>query len=128
MAVKTDSPIFEVTRRFRQPRAAVWNAWSHRDQFQNWWGPKGCAVQVARFEFRPGGFIHYSMDFPGASKMWGRFNFREIAAPDRIVWLNSFANSDCGMARAPFSDKCPLEILNTVTLSEQEGGTTQILH
>ena len=37
--------------------------------------------------------------------------------------LNSFAKEHCGIARAPFSESCPLEIQNTVTFTEQEGIT-----
>jgi hypothetical protein len=43
------------------------------------------------------------------------------------VWLNSFSNERCGIARAPFSDVCPLEIENTVTFTEQDGVTTVTL-
>jgi len=127
MSTRGQTPVFEITRKFSRPRSAVWKAWSERDQLEKWWGPKGCMVRALRFEFRPGGFFHYSMEAGTAPAMWGRFNFREISAPDRIVWLNSFANSDCGMARAPFSDKCPLEILNVVSFSETAEGTTQFL-
>jgi uncharacterized protein YndB with AHSA1/START domain len=127
MAGSMDFRIFEVTRQLRHPRKTVWKAWSERDQIEKWWGPKGCAVRALRFEFRPGGFFHYSMEAAVAPTMWGRFNFLEISAPDRIVWLNSFANQSCGMARAPFSDKCPLEILNIVTFSETAEGTMQSL-
>ena len=127
MAASNNFCVFEFTRQLRHPRRTVWDAWSRRDQMEKWWGPKGCAVRALRFEFRPGGFFHYSMEAAGAPPMWGRFNFLEISAPDRIVWLNSFANRDCGMARAPFSDKCPLEILNIVTFSETSEGTTQTL-
>jgi len=45
-----------------------------------------------------------------------------------MAWLNSFANERCGIARAPFSDECPLEILNTVTFTEHDGVTTVTLH
>ena len=127
MAASKDFRIFEVTRQLRHPRETVWKAWSQRDQIEKWWGPKGCADRALRFEFRPGGFIHYSMEAAVAPTMWGRFNFLEISAPERIAWLNSFANCDCGMARAPFSDKCPLENLNIVTFSETPEGTTQSL-
>jgi hypothetical protein len=40
------------------------------------------------------------------------------------VWLSSFANESCGIAGAPFSDNCPLEIQNTVTFTEQGRSTT----
>jgi uncharacterized protein YndB with AHSA1/START domain len=86
-------------------------------------GPKGCTLEIGRLEFRPGGFFHYAMNFPGMPAMWGRFNYREIAAPERIVWLNSFANERCGIARAPLSTVCPLEIENTVTFTPQGNAT-----
>jgi hypothetical protein len=59
--------------------------------------------------------------------MWGRFNYREIVPQAKLVWLNSFSNERCGIARAPFSDVCPLEIENTVTFTEQDGVTTVAL-
>jgi hypothetical protein len=67
------------------------------------------------------------MRFAGAPTMWGRFNYREIAAPERIAWLNSCANENCGITRAPFSAVCPLEIENIVTLTERDGATTVTL-
>ena len=59
--------------------------------------------------------------------MWGRFNYRQIVAPECLVWLNSFSNEKCGIARAPFSEVCPLEVENTVGLTERAGTTTVVL-
>jgi uncharacterized protein YndB with AHSA1/START domain len=115
---------FMITRQFKQPLEKVWRAWSQAEQIGKWWGPKGCKVDVRRFEFQPGGFFHYAMNFEGAPAMWGRFNYREITPQKSIAWLNSFSNERCGIARAPFSDICPMEILNTATFSEQDGITT----
>jgi uncharacterized protein YndB with AHSA1/START domain len=114
---------FEITRHFDRPRSVVWSAWSQPGQFAQWWGPRGCRVRVARLEFRPGGFFHYAMAFENAQTWWGRFNYREIVELERIVWLNSFSNERCGIARAPFSADCPLEIENTVVFTEHAGGT-----
>ena len=114
---------FELARVFKAPLARVWNAWSDPAQFGRWWGPKGCAVDVARMEFRPGGVFHYQMMFEGGVGMWGRFMYREIAERERIVWLNSFANERGGIARAPFSELCPLEVENSVSFGEENGGT-----
>ncbi len=115
---------FFITRIFKAPRDRVWQAWSEKASLEKWWGPEGCTVEALRFEFRPGGFFHYAMKFNGAPTWWGRFNYREIVAGERIVWLNSFANAQCGIARAPFSDVCPLEIENTATFTEKDGVTT----
>jgi uncharacterized protein YndB with AHSA1/START domain len=120
----TTGLVFEKSRVFDAPRDRVWQAWSERDQLGQWWGPKGCSLRISRFEFRPGGFCHYEMNFAGAPATWGRFNYREIVQGERLVWLNSFANENCGIARAPFSDLCPLEIENTVTFTEQDSATT----
>ena len=59
--------------------------------------------------------------------MWGRFNYREMVVPERLVWLNSFSNEKCGITRAPFSELCPLEIENSVTFKEDAGATTVLL-
>jgi uncharacterized protein YndB with AHSA1/START domain len=120
----TGSSAFEITRVFKAPRDRVWKAWSEADQLQHWWGPKGCSIEIRRFEFRPGGFLHYAMKFADAPTMWGRFNYREIVMFERIVWLNSFSNDKCGIARAPFSEFCPLEIENSATFTEHAGATT----
>jgi uncharacterized protein YndB with AHSA1/START domain len=119
--------VFEMTRVFNASRNRIWKAWSEADQLKHWWGPKGCTIEVPHLEFRPGGFFHYAMNFEGTPPMWGRFNYRHIVAPERIVWLNSFSNEKCGIARAPFSEFCPLEIENTVTFAERSGTTTVVL-
>lgn len=119
----SDEAVFEITRVFNASRERVWQAWSDAAQLERWWGPKGCTVEALRFEFRPGGFFHYAMRFGDAPAMWGRFNYREIVAGECIVWLNAFANEHGGIARAPFSELCPLEIENRVTFTERDGVT-----
>jgi uncharacterized protein YndB with AHSA1/START domain len=115
---------FVIARDFDAPRDLVWKAWSEPGRMSQWWGPKGCRIRVERFEFVPGGFFHYAMLFRNGPTSWGRSMYREISPPHRIVWLNSFANERCGIARAPFSDKLPLEIENMIALSEGDGVTT----
>jgi len=115
---------FVVTRDFAAPRDLVWKAWSEAGRLAQWWGPKGCRIRVERLEFRPGGFFHYAMSYRSGTTSWGRFMYREISQPHRIVWLNSFANQKGGIARAPFSDELPLEIENTVTMTGKQGLTT----
>ncbi|HUL06595.1 MAG TPA: SRPBCC domain-containing protein [Candidatus Acidoferrum sp.] len=118
---------FLITRSFDAPRRLVWQAWSEAGGLQAWWGPKGCTVAVKTLEFRPGGFFHYAMRFPDGALMWGRFLYREIAPPERIVWLNSFSNEGCGITRAPFDSAIPLEIVNEATFAEAAGKTTVTL-
>lgn len=118
---------FTISRTFNAPRDLVWKAWSDPASFGQWWGPKGCKLDVVKFEFRPGGLFHYGMKMPDGNIWWGRFVYREIAKPERIVFINSFSNASGGIARAPFSAKWPLEIQNNLTFTEQGGKTTLVL-
>jgi len=118
---------FTISREFNAPRDAVWRALSEADRLEKWWGPKGSTVRVIRFDFRPGGIFHYSMEYQPGKPMYGRFVYREIVAPERIVFVNAFSDEAGGITRAPFpqlGDKWPLEVLNVMTLTEQSGKTT----
>lgn len=117
---------FVITRVFDAPRERVWTAWSEAERLAKWWGPKGCTIGVRKLDFRPGGVFHYSMQF-NEGTMWGRFVYREIAAPERLVFVNSFSDENGGITRAPFSPTWPLEVLNIVTFTERDGKTTLTL-
>jgi len=127
-SIKAITSPLQIDRVFAAPLDQVWTAWSEKDQLAKWWGPKGCTLEVSFLEFRPGGLFHYAMRSGQASPMWGRFNYREVVPQQRIVWLNSFANENCGIVRAPFSDRWPLEIENSVVFAERDGKTTMTLH
>jgi uncharacterized protein YndB with AHSA1/START domain len=118
---------FVVTRTFDAPRALVWKAWTEPERLAQWWGPKGCTIRVVTLDVRPGGMFHYAMAYQPGQDMWGRFVYREIEAPERLVYVSSFSDAEGGITRAPFPqlrDTFPLEILNTLTLTEDGGKTT----
>src|SRR5262249_17565198 len=81
-------------------------------------------TRVIKLDFRPGGVFHYCMRTPDGHEMWGKFVYREILAPERIVFINSFADKEGNTIQAPFSPTWPLEVLNTLTFSEHAGKTT----
>jgi uncharacterized protein YndB with AHSA1/START domain len=112
-----------MTRTFDAPRELVFKAFAEAERLARWWGPKGCSIQVSSLDFSPGGVFHYRMSFPDGFEMWGRFTYREIVEPERIVWVNGFSDPDGNLTRAPFGETIPLEILNIVSLAEQDGKT-----
>jgi uncharacterized protein YndB with AHSA1/START domain len=124
VAVTPKEKQFVITRTFAAPRDVVWRAWSEPEHFIQWWGPKDCVMAAAEMEFRPGGRFHYSMTWPNAAPMWGLFNYRDIVAPERIEFVNSFADQEGHITRAPFFEDWPLEVHNTVTFTERNGETT----
>ena len=115
-----------ITRTFNAPRKLVYKAFSEAEALAQWWGPKGAEIGVNKFDFKPGGIFHYSMKSP-MGDMWGRFYYMEIVEPERIVFTNSFSDKNGNITRAPFSNDFPLEIMNILTLKEQEGKTTVTL-
>ncbi len=114
---------FEFTRVFEAPRKLVFKVWSEAKHLSQWWGPKGSEIEVKTLEFRPGGIFHYGMSF-GGGKMWGKFVYREIIEPEKIVFASSFADEEGNSIRTSFISPWPLEILNTVTFTENAGKTT----
>jgi uncharacterized protein YndB with AHSA1/START domain len=115
---------FVFARTFNAPRERLWQAWTERDRLMQWFGPKGFTMAAARMDFRPGGTFHYCLRSSDGQEMWGKFVYREIVAPERIVLVNSFSDAAGGITRHPMSATWPLEMLSTFTLTEENGATT----
>jgi len=115
---------FVITRVFDAPRTLVWKAWTEPERLMHWWGPKGFTMSAARVDLRAGGIFHYGMKGPDGGDMWGKFTFREVVAPERLVFVVSFSDEKGGVTRHPLNPDWPREILSTVTFSEQGGKTT----
>ena len=122
------SVTFSMTRLIEAPRARVWDMHSQARHLEKWWGPAGCTLEVVSLDFRPGGMFHYAMHYTTGATMWGRFVYRDITPGDRLVYVSSFANAEGGIARAPFSPVCPLELLNTLTFADEGDKTRVRLH
>jgi uncharacterized protein YndB with AHSA1/START domain len=114
---------FVLSRTFDASREDVWNAFTEPEHLKHWWGTPGSSVEIAHHELKPGGLFHYCMKFPDGRAMWARFIFREIIAPERLVWVNGFSDEHGGLTRNPWVPIFPLETLNTVILAEQDGKT-----
>ena len=90
---------FSISRTFDAPRDVVWMVHTEPHHLQKWWGPAGCKLSVERLEFHPGGLFHYVMRYSNGAQMWGRFLYREIEAPKRMVYFSSLANEKAGIER-----------------------------
>jgi uncharacterized protein YndB with AHSA1/START domain len=115
---------FIISREFNAPRDLVWKAWTERARLMEWFGPKGFTMTNAKLDFRPGGIFHYSLRAPDGKEMWGKFVYREIVAPEKIVLVNSFSDENGGLTRHPFSPAWPLQMLTETTFAERDGKTT----
>ncbi len=123
-ASTTPTGAFVISRVFDAPRDLVWKACSEPEHMGQWFGPKGCVGRVVKMDFRPGGLYHYCLTFPGGHEMWGRFMYREIVPPEKVVYIHSFSDENGGLSRHSMSPVWPLEILSTLTFTEEAGRTT----
>lgn len=114
---------YVISREFPAPRELLWKAWTERERLMQWFGPRGFTMSTAKLDFRPGGTFHYAMRAPDGKEMWGKFIYREVVAPQKIVLVNCFSDEAGGITRHPFSATWPLEMLTTTTLTERGGKT-----
>ena len=116
---------FEISRVFDATRDKVWKAWTEPARLKQWWGPRGFKVHTCKVDLRPGGTFLYGMKAPDGSDMWGKFVYREIEAPKKLVFIVSFSDPQGGVTRHPSAENWPAYILSTVTFEEQ-GGKTRV--
>lgn len=116
-----------ISRTFNASRSLVFAAMTEPKHLANWWGPAGMKLDVKKMDLRPGGIFHYSMDVPNGQTMYGRFVFREIIEPSKLVFIVSFCDAQAKVMRPPVSKTWPLELLNIMTLEERDGKTTMTL-
>jgi len=116
-----------ISREFNAPRELVFKVWTDPTHFAKWWAPKGANLNIAKFDMVPGGMCLYSMKMGDAPEMWGRFVYREIVRPEKLVFVNSFADKDGNITGNPWMPVWPAEILNKLALTESNGKTTLTL-
>lgn len=113
---------FTLDRVFAAPRPLVFAAFTEPRHLARWWGPKEAVVVEQTMDLRPGGRYHYRLQGEGFA-LWGRFLWREIVPPERIVFINSFSDAEGGLTRHPMAPDWPLEILSTIRFEEVARGT-----
>ncbi len=108
-----------ITRSFAAPRALVWQAWTDPKHLSQWWGPRGFTSSVRELDVRIGGALSIVMHAPDGGDYPMRGVFRELIAPERLVFSNIAVDA---------SDKPLLDGLTTVTFGEHAGKTEMVLH
>ncbi|THF71773.1 SRPBCC domain-containing protein [Deinococcus sp. Arct2-2] len=123
MTTETAHPELTLTRVFNAPRELVFQAWTDPDHLARWWGSPGVPLRVVSADIRPGGRFLYQQTTPDGNVMQALLIFRELEPPSRIVFVSAFADAEGQIARAPFSEHWPLQIMTTLTLTEENGQT-----
>ena len=114
---------FVVARVFDAPRDVVFDVWTDCKHIVHWWGPKSFTVSSCKIDLRPGGVFHYGLRGPDGSEIWGKWIYREIVKPERLVVIASFSDPEGGVTRHPMAPDWPRETFCTITFEEWNGKT-----
>ena len=106
-ATKLVGKDFVISRVLDAPRDLVWKCFTDPERMKQWWGPKGVKVRKSKMDLRAGGSYHYAMETPDGKVMWGKFVYREITPPERLVFINSFSDEAGGLTRHPMNRNRP---------------------
>lgn len=117
-----------ITRVFDAPREMVFRAFTDAEQMKQWFAPKAFTTPFCEVDARPGGSMRCCLRSPEGKEFWGRGIYQEVVPPERIVYLDSFADADGNFVEPSYygmSAEHPAETLVTITF-EELGGRTRV--
>jgi uncharacterized protein YndB with AHSA1/START domain len=110
-----------ITRIIRAPRAAVWDAWTNRASFEQWWIPAPAKCRVVEMDLRPGGaFVTEMSENGGAFTPHLDACFLAAEPLERIVFTNALKGG-WRPAEHPF-------MTAIITLRDHADGTEYAAH
>jgi uncharacterized protein YndB with AHSA1/START domain len=85
---------------------------------------KGSPSKSLKWILDQGGeFLGIQTSPDGNQVMWTKFAYQEVVEPERVAYIRSFSDEQGNTVRAPFSVSWPLEIMNSISLEDDEGKT-----
>jgi uncharacterized protein YndB with AHSA1/START domain len=129
MSTVAAKEILTITRELDAPREIVWKAWTEPEHFMRWWGPRRYSAPYCRIDLKVGGTYLNCMRSPDGKDFWTTGVYKEIDAPYRLVYTDSFADEKGNVVQAAhygLGEDFPLESLVTVTLEDLSGKRTRM--
>lgn len=75
-----------LSRVFDAPRDLVFRAWTEKEHFAKWFGPRGFVTTIREADMRVGGLLRFDMRAPDG-KVWdNRIELLEIRRPELLVF------------------------------------------
>jgi uncharacterized protein YndB with AHSA1/START domain len=97
----------------------VWQVWADPRKLERWWGPPTWPATFERYEFEPGGKVHYYMTGPDGTKARGWWMITAVDEPHRLEFDDGFAGED-------YAPVDPKDITHGVVTLEAVGGQTRM--
>ena len=108
-----------ITRNINAPIELVFKAWTDPKMLAKWWGPDGFTSPVCEWDAKPNGNIYIDMKAPDGNVYPMNGKVHEVVAPEKIVFTSAALDKN---------NQRRFEVLNTVTLIDENGKTKLTLH
>lgn len=89
-----DALTLTVTAEFDASPTRVWELWADPRQLERWWGPPAWPATFTQHDLAPGSRVAYHMTGPNGDEAHAYWDIVEANPPDRLVYLDGFANAD----------------------------------
>lgn len=119
------TPIFVINRTLAATPQKLFDAWIDPDQLAKWLPPPGFAMTIGPADVRVGGKSSFKMS-DGESMLYGEFEYREIARPDKLVYIQRFCDEHGQLGRHPALPDFPDALLTTVNFVAEDEAMTRM--
>ncbi len=116
---------FIINRSFDVDIETMFDAWTVPEQIVAWSGPVGAQMEYINVEVKTGGKAFYKMPF-GESVIYGNVQYLEVKRPERLVYIQQFADKDGNPGRHPLAPEWPQSMLTTIEFTKEADGGTRI--
>jgi len=116
---------FVINRSFDIDINTMFNAWTEPNQLVEWSGPVGAQIEYINIDIKTGGKTFYRMPF-GDSVIYCNVCYLEVKRPDRLIYVQQFADKEGNPGRHPLAPTWPQSMLTTITFSEEIPDRTRV--
>jgi uncharacterized protein YndB with AHSA1/START domain len=114
--------VIVISRVFDAPRELVFKSFTDPKHIAQFWGPKGTTAPICEVDLRVGGAFRVEMRGPNGTTYPCTGIYREIVAPERIVYAATTSDDNpCGAGLPPRS-------IVTMTFAAIDGKTKLTIH
>jgi uncharacterized protein YndB with AHSA1/START domain len=117
---------FVINRSFAAPIDLLFEMWAEPNHLSKWLPPVGFEMDILRTDFRDGGHCFFRMSNRADVTFYGKFEYREITKPCRIVYVQRFCDEIENAARHPALPVFPEAMLITVLFAAEGDLATRV--
>lgn len=116
--METQDKTVLLTRTFHASREKLFQAWTDPEEMKKWFGPEGVSTQDVEMDLRVGGAFRVVMQTPDGDIVTHHGNFKEITAPEKLVYTWILEGEGCEASTAEIG-----ETLVTIEFKESGANT-----